>query len=261
MTTTRTMTQMTNYKVLVNNESCHGGDFDWTPYLPTGDKPGRWTPKIADVQVCESGWHLTTDPMRWPKVGMQVYKAKGKGKAETRDDKTAYTSVRLIEPANHIIPDWWRTVEAFVAELPTIPWLTPQVDDLPDQINGIPIRLFDTMTAAWDADWDVARDAACTATWDVARAATREVAWYVARYAVWTEAWTAAHAAARAATRAAARDASLVALVLVCDGLPLEAHHIAYAEARMHVWRLGYGVLCDVDGALYCYRRTEWPAQ
>ena len=42
---------MTYYKVISkDNKSCHGGDFDWTPYLPKGTKPGKWTPKIKDTK-------------------------------------------------------------------------------------------------------------------------------------------------------------------------------------------------------------------
>lgn len=32
--------KITYYKVIsADNKSCHGGDFDWTDYLPQGDNP------------------------------------------------------------------------------------------------------------------------------------------------------------------------------------------------------------------------------
>jgi hypothetical protein len=101
--------------------------------------------------------------------------------------------------------------------------------------------------AAVDAARDAARDAAWDAAWDAARAA--------ARAAAWDEAWDAAGAAARAAAWDAAGDAALTACVHVCDGCLLDQKHINHAKARWEVWRRGYGLLCDVNGTLYVYRR------
>lgn len=42
---------------------------------------------------------------------------------------------------------------------------------------------------------------------------------------------------------------------VVCDGLTLDPKHIKHAEARWAVWQAGYGLLCDVSGVLYVYRR------
>jgi hypothetical protein len=33
----------------------------------------------------------------------------------------------------------------------------------------------------------------------------------------------------------------------------LDPKHIKHAEARMDVWRAGYGLRCDVNGKLYVY--------
>ena len=81
-------------------------------------------------------------------------------------------------------------------------------------------KLFDTR----DATWDAARDAA----WDAARDAARDAAW----------------------------DAALIARVLICQGLKLDKKHIVHAEARWDVWKRGYGLLCDVDGVFYVYKKT-----
>ena len=57
------------FKVLVDNKSCHGGDYDY-PII------GKWTPKIKDIKICESGYHLTTDPLRWWTPKSKLYLAK-----------------------------------------------------------------------------------------------------------------------------------------------------------------------------------------
>jgi hypothetical protein len=33
----------------------------------------------------------------------------------------------------------------------------------------------------------------------------------------------------------------------------LDVKHIRHAEARMAVWKAGYGLRCDVNGKLYVY--------
>jgi hypothetical protein len=33
----------------------------------------------------------------------------------------------------------------------------------------------------------------------------------------------------------------------------MDPKHIAHVNARMEVWRKGYGLYCDVNGVLYCY--------
>lgn len=117
----------------------------------------------------------------------------------------------------------WHTIcgdlegaRAFLRELREIPWFRPD-GTLKD---GDGIRVFETKEAAWNAARNAARSAARDAAWD----------------AVW--------------------DAALyICVSYVCDGLPIEQGHIDHIRKRMDVWRHGYGVLCDVDGVLYCYER------
>lgn len=79
------------------------------------------------------------------------------------------------------------------------------------------IRLYKMRDAAWDA----ARDAA----WNAARDAARDAAW-------------------------------TVGVMYLCAGLEIGEKHIEDAQKRMDVWRHGYGVVCNVDGELYCYERA-----
>jgi hypothetical protein len=66
----------------------------------------------------------------------------------------------------------------------------------------------------------------------------------------------AARAAAWAAARAAAWDAALYSRVnFICSSLKLAEKHRTHVKKRMEVWQKGYGLLCDIDGVLYCYKK------
>ena len=56
----------TSIKVLKNGQSWHGGNHEWAlPELIDNTwKPGAWTSAINPVW-CESGWHLTNNPVAW----------------------------------------------------------------------------------------------------------------------------------------------------------------------------------------------------
>lgn len=128
-------------------------------------------------------------------------------------------------------------IRDFLATLKTIPWLQPD-GSLHDGQDGI--RLYKTRDAAQTA----ARSAAEAAARSAARSATRSAAWFAARFAV------------RPAARDAAWDAVLYARIMyTCAGLPIAREHIEHVRKRMDVWRHGYGVLCDVNGEMYCYER------
>lgn len=152
-------------------------------------------------------------------------------------------------------PYWRRDIEAFVAELPTLPWLEPQGE--PDPVW----RVFETGRAAWMVTRRVARRnngwlAAIAAAEKVAAHAIDDCAYQEAQNDVWFAAWDAASngVAVWDAVADAAKDAVLWASVLMCQDLSLPQTHIEHARARMDVWRRGYGLLCDVDGKLYVYQ-------
>jgi hypothetical protein len=44
-------------------------------------------------------------------------------------------------------------------------------------------------------------------------------------------------------------------MVAVCDDLPVPAKHRKHARDRWRVWQMGYGLLRDVNGVLYVYKR------
>jgi hypothetical protein len=45
-------------------------------------------------------------------------------------------------------------------------------------------------------------------------------------------------------------------MLLICLYLKIEYKHLLHINARMQVWRKGYGLLCDVNGVLYVYKRA-----
>lgn len=77
----------------------------------------------------------------------------------------------------------------------------------------------------------------------------------VKMFDTWDAASDAAGDAASDAAWAAASDAALMARIFVCDGLELDQKHIEYAKLRWSIWKSGYGVYCDINGVLCCYKK------
>src|SRR3990167_7124753 len=114
---------------------------------------------------------------------------------------------------------YWKYVEEFVTELKTAKyWLKNDGKPLPEW------KLFETRSAA--------RDAAGDAAWNAAGDAARDAAWNTA----WSATWDAA--------KDAVGDAAVFARMLVCLDLNIEFKHLAHLNARMEVWRKGYGLYC-----------------
>ena len=95
------MSQQKLYKIIKNNASCHGGNFDWTPYLPKNGKKGKWTPRIKDISECSKGYHITEHWNMWYKDGCKIYECEAKGILEKDavgvNEKVVCESVRLIK--------------------------------------------------------------------------------------------------------------------------------------------------------------------
>ena len=156
---------------------------------------------------------------------------------------------------------YWKYVEEFVTELKTAKyWLKNDGKPLPEW------KLFETRSAArdaaGDAAGDAARDAARDAAWDAAWDAAGDAAGDAARDAAWNAAgdaardaaWNTAWSATWDAAKDAVGDAAVFARMLVCLDLNIEFKHLAHLNARMEVWRKGYGLYCEVDGVLYVYK-------
>ena len=93
---------MTYYKVISkDNKSCHGGDFDWTPYLPKGTKPGKWTPEIKDTEECYKGYHVTQFWNMLYKEDCRIFECEVKGCTYGEQpgviEKEVCSSIRLVK--------------------------------------------------------------------------------------------------------------------------------------------------------------------
>ena len=234
------------------------GNMIWS--LPKNGKPGAWHEVKGDLKICEKGIHLTTKPFNWYRWGCTCYEAEAQDIITWEKDKCVARKVRLIKEVKH--PKWWADCEGWVNTLKDIAWLKP---------DGKPKKewmLFETMDAARVAAWDAARVAArdaagvtaWDAAWDAARVAARVAAGDAARDAARDAAGDAAGDAARAAAWdaawTAARDAALYTRgIFICDGLKLEDSHKVHIRKRMEVWQKGYGLYCDINGVLYCYKK------
>jgi hypothetical protein len=84
------------FKVLIDNKPCHGGAAEYPPV-------GEWTLPVQP-SCCSSGYHLTSDPLRWWKPRATLWLAEGEGQIDgDGSDKAAFERVRLIE---RVTWDW-----------------------------------------------------------------------------------------------------------------------------------------------------------
>ena len=225
---------MTYYKILVRGRSAHGGDMQWS--LPEGDTPGEWHEVSLPLSPCHHGLHLATEIGVWLKWDADIYVAEADGEVIACDNhKVCVQRARLIRKVE--APDYWLSAQDFVKSIANVPWFQNGVAD-PTW------RVFDTRVAAWDAARDAARVAAWGAAWDAAWGAAWVAAQDAARDAAWDAAWD------------AARDAKLLAACIAAWNDASE-HHTQYALRRWAIWQAGYGLLCNIDGVFYVYRRPR----
>ena len=89
------------YKVLKNNKAKDGGNFDYTKYLPTKTKKGKWTPIIKDISLCDKGYHVTPYWNMFYETGAQIFEVETKNVQETEEvgviDKYVCESIRLVK--------------------------------------------------------------------------------------------------------------------------------------------------------------------
>jgi hypothetical protein len=136
----------------------------------------------------------------------------------------------------HLISKWWRDAEQFIAAIKQVKFMDNHGIIKPEW------KVFDTR--------DQARDQAGAQAGAQALAQARAQALAQAR----AQALAQALAQARAqALDQAGTDFALYASCLIADpGLP----HSKHATDRLDVWLQGYGLLCDVNGVLYVYKRV-----
>jgi hypothetical protein len=197
---------MKYYKVLgKGGVPCNGGTGQW--YLPKDGKPGRWMPKIRNIEPCVRGYHLCRkeDILQW--LNAEIYEAEGRGEFIRHDNnKEVFPEARLIRK----IENWnEKNARLFAADcadhvLHIFEKERPNNDRPRRAIQAARDFALGKIEAA-------ARAAAGAAAGDAAWAAAWAAAMEAARAAAWAAAWAAAGDAAGAAAREAAREAARAA--------------------------------------------------
>lgn len=152
----------------------------------------------------------------------------------------------------------YQAVRSLCKSMIHIPWLTCSGE------NPSGCKVFDTRRVAMHAakstigttSWNAAWNAAWCAAWGAARIASRATsgiaAVHVVEEMIWAMAWT----TNQCAILDSVKDAQLLALIHVCDGLPLDQKHKDHAQKRWYSWLAGYGVAHDINGELVCYKKS-----
>jgi len=209
-----------------NGASCFGGSGKW--HLPKGKRPGKWMPRIEEIEVCCRGYHLCgrKDLIHW--IGEAVWEAESHGKIIRCDDHVVAQQARLVRRLNWndrvarlFACDCAERVQKFIdAENRKITKSTIDVARrFADGSVGHAARSAARKAAesaaesaarsaarseAWGAAWSAAESAAWSATWGAARSAAWRAAESAARSAARSEAWGAAWSAAWGAAWSAA---------------------------------------------------------
>ena len=176
-------------------------------------------------------------------VRIEITPNPGKLASKKKSDWT----LKIDEPST--LPDWYANDTRGNDKLIWAEWKhameqtlwvfnLSKIEDLLNEIRGIqylkqlgePLPEWNlTLRPTWNAAGDAAGDAARNAAWNAARNA--------ARNAAWDAAW----------------DAARYAVIAILPPETIDAKHIDHINARMEVWRRGYGLRCDANGKLYVY--------
>ena len=78
-----------------DNVGQHSG-FDFTDYLPIGRRPGKWLPKVENIELCASGYHCfeSKDLLEW--MDDQLFEVELRGETIDGDAKTVGQQMRFV---------------------------------------------------------------------------------------------------------------------------------------------------------------------
>ena len=87
---------MKYYKFLTTENKGKYSEYDFTKYLPNGDKPGKWLRKRENIKMCERGYHCFAPEhiLKW--LEAQLFEVEIKGRCVHGDDKTVAQQMRFI---------------------------------------------------------------------------------------------------------------------------------------------------------------------
>jgi len=171
---------MKYYKFLTADNKGKYSEYDFTKYLPNGDKPGKWLRKIENPVLCDSGYHCFAPEHILEWLEAQLFEVEIKGRCVHGDDKTVAQSMRFIRKIDAWNEKTARLFSCYCARdvLPIFEKEYPNdnsprvaIETSERYANGKATieELAAARDAARDAAWDAARDAA--------RAAARDAAW------------------------------------------------------------------------------------
>ncbi len=75
---------MKYYKFLDENHCGPCTDFDYTPCLPKGKRPGKWLPCVDRLEKCESGYHACKPKQILEWLNAEMYEVEFREKARGR---------------------------------------------------------------------------------------------------------------------------------------------------------------------------------
>ena len=191
------------FKTLFNQKTCNGGNLFYTPQ--------KWAPLITKLSMCNSGYHLTTNPFKWIDNANQVWEAEGKGKMLEQEDKVCFESVRILRELSskelvllrkELMPFDEKKFADSLGDIPTkknvvamlkrineIEYFRPQEKPSEKKLSlkvkailkafkldfSCSLEFHELNTPQdWTASCDASREASWDASWDASRAASRD---------------------------------------------------------------------------------------
>ena len=178
---------MTLFKSLDANNHSPYANFDFSPYLPKNGKPGKWLPKVADLELCASGYHGCKDGDILECLRDNIYEVETRGKVLDGNDKFTAQQIRLVRKR-----EGWnetnarlfacdcaaRSLKYFEKERPDENRPRECIETARRFAHGKATQ--EELAAARDAAGAAARAAARDAAGDAARAAAGDAAWAAA---------------------------------------------------------------------------------
>jgi len=194
----------TYYKFLQSDHKAQYSEYDYSDYLPSA-KPGKWLPKVENLVMCQSGYHvcIKKDLLDWTSDILYIVEIRGKRIKDS--DKIAAQEMRFVTRVKGWNDKNLRLAAAEIVEKISMPiWHKYRPDDkMLEDVIGTVKRY--ARGQATDADLSAAESAAWSVARSVARSAASSVAWSAAESAASSAARSAARSAAWSAAESAAR--------------------------------------------------------
>ena len=174
------------YKFLTEHNTGAYSEFDYSEYLPKGNKPGKWLPKVEKIVLCSRGYHACkkADVLDW--LNAQMCEVELRGETIEGATKIVAQQMRIVKKITTWNDKTARLAACDIAETVTPIWNKYYPNDNRPQAcidaarnfangNGTAKEMAAARAAAWDAASDADSAAAGDAARDAAWAAAGEV--------------------------------------------------------------------------------------